>query len=57
MFLSEEPGDVANRAEALKRKKYADISATHHFVPLGIETFCSCSAVECSGGVRDKPYP
>ena len=37
-FLSGEQGDVANRAEALKREKYADISATHHFVPLGIET-------------------
>ena len=37
-FLSGEPGGVVNRAEALKREKYADISATHHFIPWGIET-------------------
>ena len=37
-FLTGEAGDIDNRAEALKREEYADTSATHHFVPLGIET-------------------
>ena len=29
-------GGVANRAEVLKKETYADLSATHHFVP-GVE--------------------
>ena len=28
----------ASRAEYLKKGKYASIEATHHFVPIGIET-------------------
>ena len=42
-YLSGEPGDVANRAEALRKEKYADISATHLFVPAGIGLWgCLC---------------
>ena len=32
------PGAVANRAERQKMDKYKDITATHLFVPIGIET-------------------
>ena len=35
-FLSGELEDIANRAEVLKREKYAVILAIHHIVPVGI---------------------
>ena len=37
-MISDGPGCIANRAEYLKKGKYASVEATHHFVPTGIET-------------------
>ena len=34
-----EPGAVAAAAEHRKRSKYCDLDATHHFVPIAVETF------------------
>ena len=37
-YNNDGPGAVANRAERQKMDKYKDITATHLFVPIGIET-------------------
>ena len=33
-MVSDGPSCIANRAEYLKKGKYASIEATHHFVPI-----------------------
>ena len=33
-----EPGAVAAAAEHCKRSKYCNLDATHHFVPIAVET-------------------
>ena len=38
MLATSEAGTVANQAEDRKRLKYADVLATHHFVPVMVET-------------------
>ena len=38
MLATSEAGAVADRAEDRKRLKYADVLATHHFVPVAVET-------------------
>ena len=35
-----EPGAVAAAAEHRKWSKYCDLDATHHFVPIAVETLC-----------------
>ena len=37
-MVSDGPGCIANRAKYLKTGKYACITTTHHFVPIGVET-------------------
>ena len=37
-LASREAGAVANQAEQLKRAKYAELAATHHFTPVAVET-------------------
>ena len=37
-LASKEAGAVANQAEQQKRAKYAELAATHHFIPVAIET-------------------
>ena len=37
-MASDVPGCIANKTKYLKKGKYASTEATHHFVPLIIET-------------------
>ena len=58
-------GAVADQAEQKKKAKYAELSATHHFVPMAIETMgvfgkeaqaFSLSLVAASRKRRENPY-